>query len=82
MKRNFTLLIAAVFMLLTLLVSPMTMRGQSDYSTDYTGNITLSATGGTSASECVIAINGTNYNGIKAGTSSIYGAMHTIMRTI
>ena len=79
MKRNFTLLIAAVFMLLTLLVSPMTMRGQSDYSTDYTGNITLSATGGTSASECVIAINGTNYNGIKAGTSSIYGAMQIVV---
>ena len=46
-----------------------------DNSSNFTGNITLSTTGGTSASDCVIAISGTNYNGIKAGTGKIAGAV-------
>ncbi|MBP5770807.1 MAG: chitobiase/beta-hexosaminidase C-terminal domain-containing protein [Bacteroidaceae bacterium] len=48
---------------------------QSDYSSDYTGNVTLSTTGGSNASACVVAIGGTNYDGIKAGTSSKTGAV-------
>ena len=57
-----------------------TAWAQGDYSTDYTGNVTLSTTGGTSASACVVKIQqGTNtvnsYEGIKAGTSSKAGAV-------
>ena len=74
MKRKFTLLIAALA-LLTMMASTGTALGQSDYSSDYTGNITLSTAGGTNASDCVIAISGTNYAGIKAGTSSKVGAV-------
>lgn len=74
MKRKFTLLIAALA-LLTMIVQPGRAWGQSDYSTDYTGNISLSTAGGTNASDCVIAISGTNYAGIKAGTSSKVGAV-------
>ena len=75
MKRKITFLIAAAFMLLTLLVSPMAMRGQSDYSTDYEGNIELSTTGGSNASTCTVIISDNSYAGIKAGTSSNVGAM-------
>ncbi len=46
-----------------------------DNSSNFTGNITLSTAGGTSASDCVIAISGTDYNGIKAGTGKIAGAV-------
>lgn len=74
MKRKFTLLIAALA-LLTMIVQPGRAWGQSDYSTDYTGNITLSTTGGTSASSCKVKINSTDYNGIKAGTGSVFGAV-------
>ena len=58
-----------------------TAWAQGDYSTDYTGNVTLSTTGGTSASACVVKIQqvGTttvnSYEGIKAGTSSKTGAV-------
>ncbi len=58
-----------------------TAWAQGDYSTDYTGNVTLSTTGGTSASTCVVKIQqvGTttvnSYDGIKAGTSSKAGAV-------
>ena len=62
-------------MLLTLLISPMAMRGQSDYSTDYTGNIELSTTGGSNASTCSVIISDNPYAGIKAGTSSKTGAV-------
>lgn len=74
MKKNFTLLITALT-LLTFLISPMAMRGQSDYSADYTGNITLSTTGGSNASDCLVVIDGVEYAGIKAGTSSKAGAV-------
>ena len=74
MKKNFTLLIAALT-LLTFLISPMAMRGQSDYSTDYTGNITLSTTGGSNASDCLVVIGDAQYAGIKAGTSSKTGSV-------
>ena len=49
--------------------------GQSDYSTDYTGNITLSTTGGTSATACKVSIAEIAYDGIKAGTGSVAGAV-------
>lgn len=57
-----------------------TAWAQGDYSTDYTGNVTLSTTGGTSASACVVKIQqGTStvnsYDGIKAGTSKVAGAV-------
>ncbi len=74
MKRKFTIL-AAAFALLAFLAIPMGMWGQSDYSTDYTGNITLSTAGGSNASTCVINISNNPYNGIKAGTSSKTGAV-------
>ena len=65
---------AALALLVTLAI-PMGMWGQSDYSSDYTGNITLSADGGTNASACRIIISNTEYDGIKAGTSSKVGAV-------
>jgi hypothetical protein len=74
MKRKFTIL-AAAFALLAFLAIPMGMWGQSDYSTDYTGNITLSTAGGSNASTCVINISNNPYDGIKAGTSSKTGAV-------
>ena len=74
MKKRITFLMAA-FTLLAFLAIPMGMNAQSDYSTDYTGNITLSTTGGTNASTCKVTINDTPYDGIKAGTGSIAGAM-------
>ena len=75
MKRKFTFLIAAAVMLLTMMASTATAWGQSDYSTDYTGNITLSTAGGSNASNCAVVIAETNYAGIKAGTSSKTGAV-------
>lgn len=73
MKR-ITILTTAI-VLLAFLSIPLGMWAQSDYSTDYTGNVTLSTTGGTSASACKVAIEGTQYDGIKAGTGSVAGAM-------
>ncbi len=75
MKRKFTFLIAAAVMLLTMVATTGEMWGQSDYSKDYTGNVTLSTTGGTNATSCVVNINSTGYNGIKAGTSNSAGAV-------
>lgn len=74
MKRRFTILTAAIA-LLTILAFPMGVWGQSDYSSDYTGNVTLSTEGGENASECEIIISNTEYNGIKAGTSKNNGAV-------
>ena len=48
---------------------------QSDYSDDYTGNVTLSTTGGTQASTCKVKIDGTDYDGIKLGSSKNAGAV-------
>ena len=62
--------------MLTLLCAVFsTAWGQADYSTDYEGNITLSTTGGTNASECSVKIGENTYAGIKAGTSSKVGAV-------
>lgn len=46
-----------------------------DNSANYTGNITLSTTGGSNASACKITISETSYDGIKAGTSKNAGAV-------
>ena len=63
------------FLMLTLLCAVFsTAWGQSDYSTRYMSNVQLSNEGGTSASACKVNINGTEYPGIKAGTSSVAGA--------
>ena len=48
---------------------------QTDYSTTYTSGVTLSTTGGTSASDCNIIIGGVTYPGIKVGTGSVAGAV-------
>lgn len=49
--------------------------GPSNQSANYTSNITLSTSGGTSASVCKVKISGTDYDGIKAGTGSAAGAV-------
>ena len=50
--------------------------GQSDKSATYTSNVTLSTSGGTSASSAKVKVTGdTQYDAIKAGTSSTAGAM-------
>lgn len=72
MKRKFTFLIAAAVMLLTMMAST-TMWGQSDYSTTYSSNCTLTA--GTNGSACQVTIGGTSYAGIKVGTGSNGGDM-------
>ena len=48
--------------------------GQANKSTTYTSNVTLSTTGGTSASTCKVVIDEQQYDGIKAGTGSVAGA--------
>ena len=58
-----------------------TVKAQSDYSSDYTGNVTLSTAGGTSASTCKISISNIQYDGIKAGTSSKSGAVKITVPT-
>ena len=76
MKRKLTFLISAAVMLLTMIATTGEMWGQSDYSTTYTSGVTLSTTGGTSASTCKVIVTGTTeYDGIKAGTSKVAGAM-------
>ncbi len=70
MKQKLTFLLTAL-----LLLTGMSLRAQSDHSTDYTGNVTLSTSGGTNASACKVIIGETQYDGIKAGTSSKAGAM-------
>lgn len=44
------------------------------YNNTYTSNVTLSTSGGTSASTCKVAISVVEYDGIKAGTGSVAGA--------
>lgn len=61
--------------MLCMLVGVGNAWAQSDYSSDYTGNVTLSTTGGTQANTCKVVLNETEYSGIKAGTGKIAGAM-------
>ena len=64
-----------VTMLVALMCSATGAWAQSDFSSDYEGNVTLSTAGGTSASDCKIRINNVDYDGIKAGASKVTGAM-------
>ena len=72
-KHN--LFIKTTFLLAFLLGTFNLSWAQSDFSTDYTGNVTLSVNGGTSASACKVKISNTDYDGIKAGIGSKAGAM-------
>ena len=69
MKKNLHFLLTALIVL-----SGMMCLAQTDYSTTYTSNVTLSTTGGTSASACKVDIGQAQYDGIKAGTGSVSGA--------
>ena len=72
-KQN---LLTKLLLLFALIVgSVSSVRGQSDFSSTYTSNITLSTTGGTKAEACKVVINETEYDGIKIGTGSAVGAM-------
>lgn len=51
------------------------MWAQSDKSAVYTSNVTLSTTGGTSASTAKVKISSTDYDAIKAGASKTAGVM-------
>lgn len=51
------------------------MDAATDWSRVYTSNVTLSTTGGTSATTCKVVIGGKEYNGLKAGTGSVKGAV-------
>ena len=63
-------------MLVSFVCAAFTMAwAQSDYSTDYTGNVTLSTTGGTSASACKVVVGQSSYDGIKAGVSKTAGVI-------
>lgn len=69
-------LLSNVMLLLTMLfVGVGSAWAQADKSEDYTGNVTLSSTGGSNASACKVIINETEYDGIKAGTSSKDGSV-------
>ena len=73
MKRKLTFLISAAVMLLTMMATTGEMWGQSDYSTTYTSNCTLTA--GTNGSTCSVSIGNNSYDGIKVGTSKAGGTM-------
>ena len=64
-----------MLLLSALVVGLGTAWGQSDYSKEYTGNVELSTSGGTSATSCKVKISDTEYAGIKCGTGSVAGAM-------
>lgn len=49
--------------------------GSTDWSEVYTSNITLTTSGGTSASSAKVVINDTQYDAIKAGTGKVAGAV-------
>lgn len=49
--------------------------GSTDWSTVYTSNVTLTTTGGTSATAAKVKINNVEYDAIKAGTGKVAGAM-------
>ena len=69
MKRSLSLCLTAI-----LLLTGVLCWAQSNYSTTYTSNVTLSTEGGTNASTCKVKVNDVDYDGIKAGTSSKAGA--------
>ena len=71
MKRKITFLLA-VIMLLTLVVQPTLLRGQSDV---YTSNVTLTTSNGNNASSVNVKLssNGDAYGAIKLGGGSSSG---------
>ena len=73
MKR--ALLTKLMLLLCALIAGSSSVWAQSDKSAVYTSNVTLSTTGGTSASTCKVVVSSTQYDGIKCGTSSAAGAM-------
>ncbi len=75
MKKHLLKFKSWLLLLCMIVVGNYAAWAQSDKSTDYTGNITLSTTGGTSASACKVVINQTQYDGIKAGTGKAAGAV-------
>ena len=56
-------------------VVTVSKKGGKDYSITYTSNVALSTTGGTSASAAKVVIAGSQYDALKAGTSSVAGAV-------
>ena len=64
-----------MLLLCLMVVGVSSSWGQSDNSATYTSNITLSTTGGTSASTCKVKISNTDYDGIKCGATKTAGAM-------
>ena len=70
------LLLKSLFLLLCVMVGTSNVWAQSDKSATYTSNVTLSTSGGTSASTAKVKVTGTTeYDAIKAGTSKIAGAV-------
>ena len=69
------LLLRTMLLLCALVAGVSGAWAQSDYSNDYTGNVTLSTAGGSNASACKVSISETEYAGIKAGTSKNAGAV-------
>lgn len=57
---------------ITVSVAPV---GPNDYSANYSSNVDLTTNGGSNASNCKVKIGETNYDGIKAGTSSKVGSV-------
>lgn len=74
MKQK-SLLTKLLLLVAVMLMGAGTAWAQSDNSAVYTSNVTLSTTGGTSASTCKVKIGTTEYNGLKAGTGSAAGAI-------
>ena len=70
-------LLLKLTLLLCALIVGSSAWAQSDKSETYTSNVTLSTTGGTSASNAKVKLSssGTEYSAIKAGTSSKSGAV-------
>ena len=74
-QKLFTLFKLRALALVAFMCTAITgVWAQSDKSGDYTGNVKLSTEGGANASACKVVVDGTEYDGIKAGTSSKAGA--------
>ena len=65
----------SLLLLCALIVGSLGAWAQSNFSAIYTSGVTLTTTGGTSASACKVVIGGTQYDGLKAGTGKIAGAL-------
>ena len=68
----------SMFLLCALIVGSNAVWAQSDYSATFTSNVTLSTSGGTSASTAKVKVTGeeaTGYDALKAGTGSVAGVI-------